>query len=1483
MVRNLKSIFLCILSITMLITYFPNISFALEKSTYVATFTQEESGKNDDVYKLKMEIQGFSDTNMVAVSMMYDSSVIVPIDASMYSKGIIYEISSPDKTMFSTSLNRVELSSYNIDNDVTGFNVKFSNTKGDFDLSSSTLIAEWYYKIPDIDALNKSSIRFPITDEEIYTLGNNSVDTAAIIISSSHENTYACYNPHSQSTSYANSAEINANLIYESNSTDKLTSVVIEGTENGLTITIPELEFSPATLQLKATAIGLNGSYTGTEKIITTWSIDQPNNTGAVINSSTGELMVDNLSSPGQITVRVNCTTETSNSPSVEDTAIVTITKANSSAQSIQINGDKTELIIPVDGSSIPNETATFTTTIKDQFGNPIDTYVDWSITPQITGVTINNGTVTVTNAAKQEIMYDGTEFTVNAKVNNIQATKKIIIKRLESQPTSIKIYRDNNKLGATDIIEKPNDENLNIYKYTAKVFDQYGEDITSTNSAILSLEPESGTGITFENGTLSVSKYATDNAQYILKATCGDKNANVTINITKFNADWDNIDIINEITYGTTNAGAAKLPPSGTANNGSTYLNGTFSVINPNEIQSVGKNKTIIIEFTADNTNPSYAGLKLTKSYTITVVPKPITVSAGSYTITKEYDGTTNCGIASGDLSISGIIASDEGNVYAVIETIPQYTSANVGQYQLDATATLKGSASSNYTLDYGTTIKVPATIIKTNIQEGTKPVITGIAKFDNKLTASVDGINSNEFIWQWYRDNIEIEYATNDTYTLTYADSNKKIHVVATVKPDSNYNEDNFISDPISIEKMEIKGIITFSLSSNSQNTISVGDTIIATTDIENNIALNYQWFVNGEPVNFVGKEYTVKQGDKTIYVVVTPVNNDCIGSITSANLEVGKILLTGTLNISGDNVVGSELTATLPNLTYGTDYTLIWFRNGIEIATCEKYIVTKDDKGSIITVKAVPSGIYTGEITAKNNISILATVPDAPVLNATAGNGQVTLNWTPAHNGGNTISGYILSYINSFGDAVYIELDGNTISHTITGLNNGAEYTFTLVAVNSLGNSQKAIVNCTPISTNSGSGGSLSGGSTDYISKPYIYNGFATVITKPSIIISGDVAKAEVTDATMDKSVTSAIEAAKKSDTIPVVNVDIDTKNCDKLQITLPTDKLYELAQTSNGKLKITSNIATLTIDNIALENILSKAGSKVTLSISNVKKSELNAIQQTIVGNAPVFDFEIISDDKVISDFGSGIVTVTVPYSNTFDKDNVIVYFIDYMGNVTGCNTIYNSDTKSVTFTTNHFSKYFISYDINTPAFDDVDSDRWSAKYIYDLYNSNIVSGYSNNMFYPTKNITRAEFVKILAGIAGVTSDELSGSTNFKDVASNSWYSGYVAWAVNNGITDGTSFTTFSPNSNITREQMATMIYRFVTSKGIKLPENETVINFTDANTFSSWATNAIYAIQKAGIISGFDNNSFYPKYNTTREQACKILSLLIDII
>lgn len=176
------------------------------------------------------------------------------------------------------------------------------------------------------------------------------------------------------------------------------------------------------------------------------------------------------------------------------------------------------------------------------------------------------------------------------------------------------------------------------------------------------------------------------------------------------------------------------------------------------------------------------------------------------------------------------------------------------------------------------------------------------------------------------------------------------------------------------------------------------------------------------------------------------------------------------------------------------------------------------------------------------------------------------------------------------------------------------------------------------------------------------------------------------------------------------------------------------------------------------------------------------------------------------------------------------------------------------------------------------FSDVPSGRWYTEYVNYVAENKLMNGIGENMFAPLDTLTRAMFVQILANIAGVDTTDRSVTTKFSDVPSGKWYTPAVMWASENEIVNGMTESTFEPQGNIQRQQLCVMLARFAKVYGIELGCSVEKVVFSDDNLIQSYARDAVYACQQAGIISGMTSDTFAPRDNATRAQIAKIMTV-----
>ncbi|MBP3361053.1 MAG: S-layer homology domain-containing protein [Clostridia bacterium] len=171
--------------------------------------------------------------------------------------------------------------------------------------------------------------------------------------------------------------------------------------------------------------------------------------------------------------------------------------------------------------------------------------------------------------------------------------------------------------------------------------------------------------------------------------------------------------------------------------------------------------------------------------------------------------------------------------------------------------------------------------------------------------------------------------------------------------------------------------------------------------------------------------------------------------------------------------------------------------------------------------------------------------------------------------------------------------------------------------------------------------------------------------------------------------------------------------------------------------------------------------------------------------------------------------------------------------------------------------------------------DIDLSHWAYKYIYSLTQKGLLGGYEDGSFRPEQNLTRAEFCKLIVSAFNLKAE---GKSGFSDVSEDDWYSEYVAAVSMAGYINGVGNGCFMPDDNITRQDIAVIMYRLILDKDI-LPSGKKC-EFADADMISPYAREAV-EVMSAGIISGSEGY-FNPKNYTTRAEAAKIIYAVLNL-
>ncbi len=375
-------------------------------------------------------------------------------------------------------------------------------------------------------------------------------------------------------------------------------------------------------------------------------------------------------------------------------------------------------------------------------------------------------------------------------------------------------------------------------------------------------------------------------------------------------------------------------------------------------------------------------------------------------------------------------------------------------------------------------------------------------------------------------------------------------------------------------------------------------------------------------------------------------------------------------------------------------------------------------------------------------------------------------------------------------------------------------------------------------------------------------------------------------EVQKEIQDKVNESGIKKAVESKLTIDVPVSEDIK---EVSVVLPANVLNAAAEKGIDKIEVASSVAKISVPT---ESLKSNEDETVSIEVKALTKDDntLTEAQKTAIpDDAVVLDFSIIKtntktgEKTQISKFGKDAkgtdkkAKVTVPYKlkSGDDPKKLTVFYVDDKGNLKNKKAKYDEETGSITFETEHFSKYIIKNNVVT--FADVAQGFWGKDYIESMAAKGIINGKSADSFDPQGDVTRAEFAKLVATAIGLTIEE--STSDFTDVAEDAWYAKYVAAASNAGIVNGYTDGTFKPNEKITREQMAVMIARAL---GEDVPAN--VANFTDFDDkadISDYALESIAIAVRAELMNGKDGNKIDPKGYATRAESATVIYRLFN--
>ena len=173
------------------------------------------------------------------------------------------------------------------------------------------------------------------------------------------------------------------------------------------------------------------------------------------------------------------------------------------------------------------------------------------------------------------------------------------------------------------------------------------------------------------------------------------------------------------------------------------------------------------------------------------------------------------------------------------------------------------------------------------------------------------------------------------------------------------------------------------------------------------------------------------------------------------------------------------------------------------------------------------------------------------------------------------------------------------------------------------------------------------------------------------------------------------------------------------------------------------------------------------------------------------------------------------------------------------------------------------------------FTDLDSDKWYHEYMDYAVEQGLLEGTSPTTMEPNGTLTRAQLAQVLYNLEG--KPQVQGDLDFTDVAEGKWYYAAILWANQEGVVDGMSPDTFAPNEDISRQDLALMLYRYAGEPTV----TGDLDGFKDAGQVGDWAKEAITWAVEEGIIDGMTPTTLEPTGTATRAQAAAMLQRFLE--
>ncbi len=367
-------------------------------------------------------------------------------------------------------------------------------------------------------------------------------------------------------------------------------------------------------------------------------------------------------------------------------------------------------------------------------------------------------------------------------------------------------------------------------------------------------------------------------------------------------------------------------------------------------------------------------------------------------------------------------------------------------------------------------------------------------------------------------------------------------------------------------------------------------------------------------------------------------------------------------------------------------------------------------------------------------------------------------------------------------------------------------------------------------------SGAGGSGTGGST----KPAETTGTEADVTVEAEVVNGE-AKAEVSE----EAVAEALKEAEDT-----LTVKVESKDADSVEAALSADAV-QAAANADVDLHVDTEVGTVKVDSDTLGE-LAESGKDVAVTVT---ENADGTITVDVTAGGETVDASV-KVELPAAEAGQVLVIVNADGTETVVKKSVVEG-----------DTVYAEIPAGAT----------VKVVEKDASYGDVKAGDWFAEDVEFVTTHGLFEG-TNKGFEPTAPMTRAMLATVLYRLEDAIA---SGSNVFADVANGTWYTEAAIWTGSTGIIEGTD-KGFEPNENVTREQIATILFRYANYIGLDTSARASLSAFPDGGETASWAKDAMSWAVAVGIFEGSDTG-LNPGGDATRAQVAALFTRMVKLI